>query len=116
MASQSKVIVGEWVTIGNYRVNTHIDEFRIFPKGKDGRAIPITKIDMFLRLKCETTGVTTNFKRFLYRGGWLWRDSREAKPVHESDITSEVARMLFKGDREQARGLLVKFVTREKLA
>jgi hypothetical protein len=102
------------VRIGDYRVSYDIEQFRIFPKDAQGKSRPVTRINQFLYI--TNRHGTLTFKRYLHMKSWHWRDSREPKPVYEIDVINEVARILFDGDKDRARDLLVAFVTGGSLA
>ncbi len=97
--------------IGNFLVSSETERFRIFPQGKDGTVRPITRINNFLYLRCLRSGQFIAFKRYLHLKQWYWRDSRDTKPTSEREVVSEVARMLFGGDENRARDVLVAVVT-----
>lgn len=104
------------VTIGGYLVSADSEQFRIFPKNKQGQTTPITRINHFLYLRNVQTGHLTVMKRYLHMKMWYWKDSRDKASCDESQIVSEIARMLYKGDKDLAAGLVIRMLTGQPLA
>ena len=107
--------VQERVRVGDYVVAADSEQFRIFPKGKDGKTVPVWRVNHFLYLR-HVNGDLVVFKRYLHMKRWYWRDSRDSKPCTESAVVTEVARMLFQGDAGQAQDLLVRMLLGGSLA
>ena len=97
----------EPVVIGGWSVSYMSEQFRIFPKNKAGQTIPIRRVNYFLTLKHTRNTDEIVFKRYLHRGLWYWRDSREKASQYEDEIVKEIARHLFKGDRVKAENLII---------
>src|SRR5262245_41662835 len=96
--------------IGRWKVTIEQERYRIFPKNKDGETVPVQRWNRFIILLHEAHDEPIVFKNYLHRGSWLWNDSREPKkPCYEIDVEKELARLLFKGDRAQAKELMVSF-------
>lgn len=95
------------IKIGNWMVSTDREQFRIFPKNKQGQTVPVTRINIFLTLTCIRSGAVVVFKRYWHMKQWFWRDSRDSKPCDEMHVLEEVARMLYGKDKNQAGNLLV---------
>jgi hypothetical protein len=83
--------------VNNWIVSHETEKFRIFPKNRAGESIPVWRHNIFLNLRHARTGDVVVFKHYLHQKAWLWRDSREQKPVDEVDVLREVARMLGVG-------------------
>ena len=100
----------EWWTFGLWEVSLEREQFRIFPKGPDGKSIPVTlrRVYVHLRRKLKNdTYATLFFKYYLHQRNFYWADSRHDKgscPRHH--VESELARLLFKGDKENAKRLV----------
>lgn len=84
----------EPVQIGHWLVSADTEKFRIFPKGRDGKTVPVWRINSFIYLRCVRSGALVVFKRYLHMKQWYWRDSRDKRPCDEGDILREMARML----------------------
>lgn len=97
--------------IGNYKVSSDSEIFKIFPKNKKGQTTPITRVNHFLYLEHIPSGTLTVMKRYLHMNNWYWRDSRDTKPTSESTILAEVSRMLFGGDQDRGAELLTQVLT-----
>ncbi len=115
-------------TINGYTLETSTETYRIFPKGRNGEAIPVTKVNNFLTLRNAAKGVEVTFKRYLHMKQWYYRCSLDKEPIHELDVRDTVARILFPipgkldgegrkaGDREKAVDVLLWWVAGVPLA
>ncbi len=97
--------------IGSYIVSAESETFRIYPKNKKGESIPVTRVNNFIYLRDAGSSKLVVFKRYLHCKQWYWRDSRELKPVHEADVVSEIARMLFGGSQALAVDFIIQAIT-----
>jgi hypothetical protein len=77
---------------------------RIFPKGRDGKSIPVTLDKRHLHLQ-HASGRVVTFTKYKHQGRWLYRDSRDKSSTTVRKITREAARML-KMSREDALSFL----------
>ena len=90
-----------------YQVTIDYDGFDIFPESKKtGKTFKLSLSRTYFRLRHESNDVVT-FKWFNHQGKWKWNDSRSKGCVSESHVVSEVARMLFQKDEEQAKNFLM---------
>lgn len=96
----------ESVQVGSWMVDYKREEFRIFPRGKNGKTVPVRRINFFITLKHIKHGDSIVFKRYLHQGNWFWRDSREKNWVYEDEVVSELARHLYRGNKEGAKNLI----------
>ncbi len=100
----------EWWAFGAWEVNLEHERFKIFPKGPDGKSIPITLRRVYVnlrRLLKDDTYAKICFKHYIHQRNFYWSDSRHDKgscPRHH--VESEVARLLFKGDKIKAGRLV----------
>jgi hypothetical protein len=78
---------------------------RIFPKGRDGKSIPVTLDKHHLHLRYGEGNATVTFTKYKYQGRFLYRDSRQEKRSSFNDIVKETQRML-KMSREDAVSFL----------
>jgi hypothetical protein len=116
------------LTINGWTLEKSTETYRIFPKGKNGEAIPVTKVNNFLTLRNAAKGVEVTFKRYLHMKQWYFRCSLDKEPIHELDVRDTVARILFPfpgkldgegrkaGDREKAVDVLLWWVAGVPLA
>lgn len=91
--------------IGNYDVSVTSEDFFIYPEDKEGNSmrVPVSRTCFHL----SRLGTTVTFKRYKHRGRWYWNDSRVKGPCSEELVFGEIARMLFKNDKTQAKNLVL---------
>lgn len=100
--------------IGKYLVDVDYDCRYIFPKDengkglktKDGKSLMILIDKIIIELRHAVYGEVT-FKRYLFRGKWLWSDSRMKGSCGEDHAVTEIARMLYERDSDKAKDFLV---------
>lgn len=104
-----QVVEQDWVNCGKWSYRLRYEAFRIFPKNKEGESIPVWVRRSFLEMKTDLkdgSAAVIVVKYFKHRRQFYWSDSRQKGSQPRHQIKSEVARLLFQGNRELADRLL----------
>jgi hypothetical protein len=98
-------------TFGPYRVRVRTEQYRVFVKDKYDKTIPIRRLDQYvsiLRVGNEDDPNPRTFKRYLWRGEWLWRDLWWNEKICIVELTDRIAKILFAGNRNEAKKLIAR--------
>lgn len=90
----------------HYELSNDVDVRYIYPKGKDGKTRRIMLCTYSLSLKDKRSGVSVVFKHYKHQSRWLWGDSRERSHVSRESVQESIAKMLFRGDKNEADALM----------
>lgn len=90
---------------GNYQFRADTDTRRIFPKGKDGKSVPVMLVKHTIAIKHHADDEEIVFSRYRHQGRWYWRDSRDKSSTTRDHVVSELSRML-KLDKPEASALV----------
>lgn len=89
-----------------YTCSVVSESFRIFPKNKKNETIVIPVVRTVFTLR-HRSGEEITFRRSFHRGEWKWSDSRIKGTVSQEYVIEEMARMMFRGDVNQAIDLVI---------
>lgn len=93
-----------------YRVDRELVKFAIPYMDKATDEYKMLRIQQVHVKLIHSSGDVVTFKRYKRKGDFVWGDSR-CPGQHSFDyVIAEVARMLYRGDKVQARQLLVELI------
>lgn len=101
----------DWKRHGNWEAMTEREAYRIFPKDKEGKTRVLWVKRVFIRLRRQLKDgsyAELFFKHYLHQRNRYWRDSRHEKgSCPKKHVQTELARLLFDGNREQALNMML---------
>jgi hypothetical protein len=77
----------------NYDIIQNEENYRIFPKGQDGKSRPVRVWNRHIICKHKRSGETVTFKAYLHRNTVYYRDLRDSGPSTYRDVHAALSRL-----------------------